>query len=155
MCWFRSIQNKNETLKSVQPARVIIDLKFIFLTRAESELLGWFSSRRLSTQLHSNSSSTLTPKFKSPASFCDCTAWFMVHLVGNPQTIIFLDHSSNRYWSFSFSVFQLGGGVTGGDMLGGLGDIFGMPQPQSYVPPQEVRAGSAVKYLFYSCSIIY
>ena len=24
-------------------------------------------------------------------------------------------------------------------MLGGLGDIFGMPQPQSYVPPQEVR----------------
>lgn len=32
----------------------------------------------------------------------------------------------------------LGGGPTGGDMLGGLGDIFGMPQPQSYVPPQEV-----------------
>lgn len=23
-------------------------------------------------------------------------------------------------------------------MLGGLGDIFGMPQTQSYVPPQEV-----------------
>ncbi|WAR01329.1 AP1B1-like protein [Mya arenaria] len=32
----------------------------------------------------------------------------------------------------------LGGGSTGGDMLGGLGDIFGMPQTQSYVPPQEV-----------------
>lgn len=32
----------------------------------------------------------------------------------------------------------LGGGTSGGDMLGGLGDIFGMPQPQSYVPPQEV-----------------
>lgn len=32
----------------------------------------------------------------------------------------------------------LGGGPPGGDMLGGLGDIFGMPQSQSYVPPQEV-----------------
>ncbi|XP_045171510.2 AP-1 complex subunit beta-1-like [Mercenaria mercenaria] len=32
----------------------------------------------------------------------------------------------------------LGGGPSGGDMLGGLGDIFGMPQSQSYVPPQEV-----------------
>lgn len=32
----------------------------------------------------------------------------------------------------------LGGGAPGGDMLGGLGDIFGMPQTQSYIPPQEV-----------------
>ncbi|XP_060081301.1 AP-1 complex subunit beta-1-like [Ylistrum balloti] len=32
----------------------------------------------------------------------------------------------------------LGGPVTGGDTLGGLGDIFGMPQTQSYVPPSEV-----------------
>lgn len=32
----------------------------------------------------------------------------------------------------------LGGGTSGVDMLGGLGDIFGMPQTQSYVPPQEV-----------------
>ncbi|XP_053402750.1 AP-1 complex subunit beta-1-like [Mercenaria mercenaria] len=32
----------------------------------------------------------------------------------------------------------LGGGPSGGDMLGGFGDIFGMPQSQSYVPPQEV-----------------
>ncbi|XP_060603600.1 AP-1 complex subunit beta-1-like [Ruditapes philippinarum] len=32
----------------------------------------------------------------------------------------------------------LGGGPSGGDMLGGLGDIFGMPQSQSYIPPQEV-----------------
>ncbi|XP_052216549.1 AP-1 complex subunit beta-1-like [Dreissena polymorpha] len=32
----------------------------------------------------------------------------------------------------------LGGGPSGADMLGGLGDIFGMPQTQSYVPPQEV-----------------
>lgn len=36
------------------------------------------------------------------------------------------------------TLFQLGGGQTGGDMLGGLGDIFGMPSTQSYVPPQEV-----------------
>ena len=40
-------------------------------------------------------------------------------------------------WDFH-SLFQLGGGSTGGDMLGGLGDIFGMPSSQSYVPPQEV-----------------
>ncbi|KAL3857492.1 hypothetical protein ACJMK2_012159 [Sinanodonta woodiana] len=32
----------------------------------------------------------------------------------------------------------LGPSPLGGDMLGGLGDIFGMPQSQSYVPPQEV-----------------
>lgn len=32
----------------------------------------------------------------------------------------------------------LGSSSLGGDMLGGLGDIFGMPQSQSYVPPQEV-----------------
>ncbi|KAK3097948.1 hypothetical protein FSP39_014752 [Pinctada imbricata] len=32
----------------------------------------------------------------------------------------------------------LGGPAPGGDALGGLGDIFGMPASQSYVPPQEV-----------------
>ncbi|KAL5017676.1 hypothetical protein ScPMuIL_007265 [Solemya velum] len=32
----------------------------------------------------------------------------------------------------------LGPTTTGGDALGGLGDIFGMPQSQAYVPPQEV-----------------
>ena len=35
-------------------------------------------------------------------------------------------------------MLKLGGGPTSGDMLGGLGDIFGMPQTQAYVPPQEV-----------------
>eukprot|EP00105_Crassostrea_gigas_P033306 XP_011456638.1 PREDICTED: AP-2 complex subunit beta-like [Crassostrea gigas] len=32
----------------------------------------------------------------------------------------------------------LGGPAPSGDSLGGLGDIFGMPTAQSYVPPQEV-----------------
>lgn len=32
----------------------------------------------------------------------------------------------------------LGTGVSGGDALGGLGDIFGLPATQFYVPPQEV-----------------
>lgn len=35
-------------------------------------------------------------------------------------------------------MFQLGGPAPSGDSLGGLGDIFGMPTAQSYVPPQEV-----------------
>lgn len=35
-------------------------------------------------------------------------------------------------------MFQLGGPAPAGDSLGELGDIFGMPAIQSYVPPQEV-----------------
>lgn len=40
------------------------------------------------------------------------------------------------------SLFQLGGPAPSGDSLGGLGDIFGMPTAQSYVPPQEVSVSS-------------
>ena len=37
------------------------------------------------------------------------------------------------------SLLQLGGGgISAGDSLGGLGDIFGGIASQSYVPPQEV-----------------
>ena len=44
--------------------------------------------------------------------------------------------------SFTSYIFilQLGGPAPSGDGgLGGLGDIFGMSQTPSYVPPQEVR----------------
>ena len=37
------------------------------------------------------------------------------------------------------SLWQLGGGGGGMDSLGGLGDIFGAPSSNSYVPPAEVR----------------
>ena len=67
----------------------------------------------------------------------------------DPSYVTYQQKGLTSYPQISLLTLQLGGGVTGGDMLGGLGDIFGMPQPQSYVPPQEVSALNTV-YLVYA-----
>ena len=52
-------------------------------------------------------------------------------------------------------VFQLGGPAPSGNSLGGLGDIFGMPTAQSYVPPQEVSFCCKNKYLYICLPFLY